>query len=135
MSVQQTVKTQQGIHQRASQGRLDNMLEKLRHSAMQQVDTGDADKRALTKKTARPFSAHEKKQYPYTSQPLRQNTAAHKHSSSTKDVLIGLLLHLSTLAAPPDDFVLPACTVACARNPAGQRPPQRHPKTAPAFQI
>ena len=58
-------------------------------------------------KPARLLSGDEKKQYPLTSKPLRRNTAAHKHSSPTKDVLIGLLLHLSTLAAPQDDFVFP----------------------------
>ena len=84
-------------------------------------------------KTAGLLSVDEKKQYPLTSKPLRRNTAAHKHSSPTKDALIGLLLHLSTLAAPQDDFVLPVCTVACARNPVDQRLPQRHPKKAPAF--
>ena len=106
MSVQQTVKTQQRIHQRASQGRLVNMH----------------------KNTARLFSACEKKGTIHTSQPLRRNTAA-----PTKDVLIGLLLHLSTLAAPHHDFVPPADTVACARSLAGRQLPPRHPKTARAL--
>ena len=47
-------------------------------------------------KTARLLSVDEKKQHPLASKPLRRNTAAHKHSSPTEDVLIGLLLHLST---------------------------------------
>ena len=116
--MQQTVKTQQRIHQRASQGRLDNMQR-------------DPEETFEGRHTAH-FSVREKT--PSTHEPAVQ-TKHCGHSSPTKDVFIGLLLHLSTLAAPPDDFVLPACTVACARSPAGRRLPPRHPKTARALQF
>ena len=114
-------KTQQRIHQRASPGRLVNM----------QKNPEEASSRG--KNTARLFSACErKKHHPHTSQPLRRNTAAPKHSSPTKDVLIGLLLHLSTLAAPPNDFVLPqSCwsAAATASSENGSSAPDFHAKT------
>ena len=114
MSVQQTVKTQHRIHQRVSQGRLVNMQKNHRASLLR---------------------VREKRHHPHTSQPLRRSTAVYKCSSPTKNVFTGLLLHLSTVAAPPNDFVLSAYTVACARSPAGRQLPPRHPTRARALHI
>ena len=50
---------------------------------------GEASSKEKTRSLSSPSAS---KHHPHTSQPSRRNTAAHKHSSLTKDVLIGLLL-------------------------------------------
>ena len=68
-----------------------------------------------TCRTTPRFSACKKNNTISTHEPtVETKHCGQKHSSPTKDMLIGLLFRLSTLAAQPNDFVPLAYTVACA---------------------